>query len=223
MASQQTSLDEIKAVLEALPGPDEAARAACATRESVLTKPAGALGRLEEIALWYCTWSGRHPPTITRPRVAVFAGNHGVAQRGVSAFPPEVTAQMVANFSAGGAAVNQLAQLADADLRVYELSLAQPTADFTTAPAMDEASCARAIAYGMTVVEEGVDLLAVGEMGIGNTTAAAAMATLLCGGEAADWVGRGTGVEAQGLTHKRNLVHKATRAHQKHQSALLDS
>ncbi|MGQ9365580.1 nicotinate-nucleotide--dimethylbenzimidazole phosphoribosyltransferase [Azospirillum sp. ST 5-10] len=196
------SFEEIRALVRNLPGPDLGAGTAAVQRERQLTKPPGALGRLESLAEWLSTWQGQHPPQLQRPRVAVFAGNHGVAARGVSAFPAEVTAQMVANFQNGGAAVNQLAEMADADLRVYELDLDNPTRDFTQGAAMDEEECCRAMAYGMMAVEMGIHLLALGEMGIGNSTAAAAIAAALFGGEARDWVGRGTGVDDAGLERK---------------------
>jgi len=197
-----TSLEEMRALMARLPGPDLEAGNAAATREGQLTKPAGALGRLEELAHWMATWQGKHPPTANHPRTAVFVGNHGVAARGVSAYPAEVTQQMVQNFLNGGAAVNQLCRTVDADLRVYELALEEPTADFTRGPAMTEEECARAMAYGMTAVETGVDLLAVGEMGIANTTSAAALCCAIFGGEAEQWVGPGTGVEGEGLQRK---------------------
>ena len=130
------SLEEMRAVMARLPGPDLEAGTAAATREGQLTKPAGALGRLEELAHWMATWQGKHPPTANHPRTAVFVGNHGVAARGVSAYPAEVTQQMVQNFLNGGAAVNQLCRAVDADLRVYELALEEPTADFTYARLM---------------------------------------------------------------------------------------
>ncbi|HEY1796559.1 MAG TPA: nicotinate-nucleotide--dimethylbenzimidazole phosphoribosyltransferase, partial [Stellaceae bacterium] len=193
MPEPAASLDEIRALMTHLPGPDLEAGTAAALREAQLTKPPGALGRLEELARWLATWQGRHPPRIDHPRTAVFAGNHGVAARGVSAYPAMVTAQMVQNFVTGGAAVNQLCKVIDADLRVYEMNLETPTADIVEAPAMTEAECAGAIAYGMMAVEPGIDLLAIGEMGIGNTTAAAALAAALCGGAAALWVGPGSG------------------------------
>ena len=202
----KATLDEMRALLRRLPGPDLEAGTAAAAREAQLTKPAGALGRLEEIAQWMATWQGRHPPTANHPRTAVFAGNHGVAARGVSAYPAAVTAQMVQNFVAGGAAVNQLCRAVDADLRVYEMALDEPTADFTAGPAMESGECALAIAYGMTAVETGVDLLAVGEMGIANTTAAAALCHALFGGTAAEWVGPGTGVVGKALRRKIEVV-----------------
>jgi nicotinate-nucleotide--dimethylbenzimidazole phosphoribosyltransferase len=200
------SLAEIRALLAALPTASATARAAADAREATLTKPAGALGRLEELAAWMATWQDRHPPSLRRPRVAVFAGNHGVAARGVSAYPPEVTAEMVRNFVAGGGAVNQICRSVDADLRVYELALEVPTADFTTGPAMAEDDCARAMAYGMMAVEQGIDLIALGEMGIGNTTAAAALCLALFGGTADDWTGPGTGVAGARRAAKRDIV-----------------
>src|SRR5207244_9600662 len=148
MSEPAASLDEIRALLAHLPGPDLAAGSAAATREAQFTKPAGALGRLEELAGWLATWQARHPPRIDHPRTVVFAGNHGVAARGVSAYPAAVTAQMVQNFIAGGAAINQLCRTVDADLRVYEMSLETPTGDIVDGPAMSEEECARAIAYG---------------------------------------------------------------------------
>ena len=205
----ETNLDEIRALLAELPGPDHAAAAAAARRQAELTKPAGALGRLEELAEWLAAWQGRAEPRVERPHTAVFAGNHGVAAQGVSAYPAAVTQQMVQNFVAGGAAVNQLCALADADLRVYEMALDEPTRDFTQGPAMEEADCARALSYGMMAVEEGIDVLALGEMGIANTTSAAAICHALHGGRAEDWVGRGTGVDDDALTRKIDAVGQA--------------
>ena len=204
---------EIRALLRHLPGPDIAAAAAATAREAQLTKPAGALGRLEDLTQWLAAWQGRHPPRLARPRVAVFAGNHGVARRGVSAYPAEVTAQMVRNFIAGGAAINQLCKTVDADLRVYEMALDQPTHDFTEAPALEEDECARAMAYGMMAVEPGLDLLCLGEMGIANTTSAAAICLGLFGGDAALWTGPGTGVGGEALARKIDAVATAVRRH----------
>jgi nicotinate-nucleotide--dimethylbenzimidazole phosphoribosyltransferase len=135
-----------------------------------------------------------------------FAGNHGVVRRGVSAYPAEVTRQMVKNFIDGGAAINQLCRAADAELRVYEMALETPTEDFTRAPALDDEECMRAIAYGMAAVEPGLDILALGEMGIGNTTSAAALALALFGGTAEDWTGPGTGVVGAALRGKIETV-----------------
>ncbi len=196
------SFAEIRRLAAALPEADASAAAAWAEREPQLTKPAGALGRLEEISRWLCEWQGRHPPRVATPRCVVFAGNHGVAARGVSAFPPEVTVQMVANFQRGGAAINQLCRAFGTDLDVVALELDRPTADFTREPAMSEADCAAAFAVGMNAVKPATDLLCLGEMGIANTTAAAAVACGLFGGEPGDWVGKGTGVEGEGFARK---------------------
>ena len=135
--------------------------------------------------------------------MTVFAGNHGVAARGVSAYPPDVTAQMVANFSAGGAAINQIAKLAGADLRVVPISLDRPTRDFTEAAAMESDEFLAAVDIGYRAVPPDCDLLAVGEMGIANTTTAASLCAALLGGGAVRWAGRGTGVDDDGLSRKR--------------------
>jgi len=209
----QANLDEMRGLVRAFPAQDEAARQAVAAREGQLTKPPGALGRLEELTSWLAGWQAKSPPSLDRPRVCVFAGNHGVAKQGVSAFPPDVTAQMVQNFQNGGAAVNQLCQVNDAELRVYEMALDHPTADFTEAPAMTDEECATAMAYGMMAVDDGIDLLCVGEMGIGNSTAGAALAHALFGGDAKDWTGPGTGVAGPELARKIDVVDKAVTLH----------
>src|SRR5262249_17920016 len=145
------SLSDLRAACRDLPAADDAAAAAVAVRQAQLTKPPGSLGRLEELVAWLPRWQGR-APRLDRVEILVFAGNHGVTQRGVSAYPSAVTAQMVANFSAGGAAINQLAAIANANLRVIPLALDAPTADFTQAPAMDEATFLAAVATGHDAV-----------------------------------------------------------------------
>ncbi len=205
MTAPQT-MQDIRARLQKAASPDAAAREAAEGRNAVLTKPPGALGRLEEIAIWYAAWRGDARPRIEAPQVLIFAGNHGVAARGVSAFPPEVTVQMVANFEAGGAAINQLSDLAGAAMSVHALELDNPTADFTQGPAMDEAAFLLAFNTGWDAVDATSDLLVVGEMGIGNTTSAAAIACALYGGAPADWTGRGTGVDEAGVALKAQVV-----------------
>ncbi len=208
-----SSFDAVRSQMAQATGPDSAAGAAATDRNGQLTKPPGALGRLEDLAIWYAGWRGNPRPGIAAPQVIVFAGNHGVTARGVSAFPAEVTAQMVANFQAGGAAINQLAKLAGARMDVHALELDRPTQDFTQGPAMSEAECAAAFATGWDAVDPQADLLVVGEMGIGNTTAAAAIAHALYGGTAADWTGRGTGVDETGLDRKTAVVAEAVALH----------
>lgn len=195
-----------RTILNDLPGPDTAALDGARARNGQLTKPPGALGRLEDLAIWYAGWRGDGRPGLNAPQVIVFAGNHGVAARGVSAFPAEVTVQMVANFQGGGAAVNQLAKAFGARMDVHALDLDRPTADFTAGPAMSEADLVVALTTGWNAVDARADLLVVGEMGIGNTTSAAAIGAALLGGEAADWVGRGTGVDDAGLALKAQVV-----------------
>jgi nicotinate-nucleotide--dimethylbenzimidazole phosphoribosyltransferase len=213
MADPVANLDEIRALLAHLPAPDLEAGTAAAAHQALLTKPAGSLGRLEELAIWLATWQARHPPRLDHPRTLVFAGNHGVAVRGVSAYPAAVTAQMVQNFIAGGAAVNQLCRVFDAGLKVYEMNLETPTADIVIEPAMSEEECAKAMAYGMMAVEPGIDVLALGEMGIANTTAAAALCAGLFGGAAELWTGPGTGVTGRALEAKRAAVSEAVARH----------
>lgn len=201
------------AALGALPGPDIATIAAARARQQVLTKPPGSLGRLEEVAVFMAGWQGRARPRVARGRAAIFAGNHGVTVHGVSAFPPAVTAQMVANFANGGAAINALAAAAGLDLVVVPLDLDTPTADFTRGPAMTGAECLDALNAGAGVVEDGIDLLVLGEMGIGNSTAAAALCARSFGGSGGDWVGPGTGVDAAGLARKAAVVDTAIAYH----------
>lgn len=207
------SAGDFARALDHLPGPDEDARAAAAARQAMLTKPPGSLGRLEEIALFMAGWQGRPLPRLDHARVAVFAGNHGVAAHGVSAYPPAVTAQMVANFRAGGAAINALAGIAGLDLMVVPLDLERPTADFTGSPAMSDAECLAAINAGAAVVEDGLDLLALGEMGIGNSTAGAALSAAAFGGSGADWAGPGTGVAGAALAGKIAAIDTAIALH----------
>lgn len=207
--------DDIRNLVKDIPGPDDDAVAACRAREGQLTKPPGALGRLENLTEWLCAWQGRHPPKAERVVVAVFAGNHGVVAQGVAAYPQEVTMQMVANFQSDGAAVNQICKSFDLGLKVFELALERPTRDITQDAALDEAECAATMAYGMEATE-GCDILCVGEMGIGNTTIAAAICNGLFGGEAQDWVGPGTGVDAEGLKRKADAVRRAVALHKAH-------
>ncbi len=206
MTTPFTTLAEFRGLLASLPGPDLKAIAAAQVRNGQLTKPPGALGRLEDVAIWLAGWQGREIPRADAPQVVIFAGNHGVAELGVSAFPAEVTVQMVGNFHAGGAAINQLARTFGAQMTVHALDLDRPTADFTQGPAMSEAEVVAALAAGWEAVDPAADLLVVGEMGIGNTTSAAALAAALLGGAPHDWVGRGTGVDDAGLARKAQVV-----------------
>lgn len=223
---------DLAALAAAVPTPDEEARAAARERQGRLTKPAGALGRLEDLSVDVAGWQGRCPPApFVRPRVLVVAGDHGVARHGVSAYPPEVTAQMVANFLAGGAAVNVLAARAGATVRVLDLSVdgevpgapadvtrhkvrrGSGSLDREDALSPDEAE--RAFAAGLAVVDEevdaGADLLVPGDMGIGNTTPSAVLVAALTGVEPVRAVGRGTGVDDVGWGRKVTAVRDGLR------------
>ncbi len=222
MLPDLTDLTTLRRLLSEAPAPDDAARQGASERNGQLTKPPGALGRLEDLAIWYAGWRGDARPQIESPQVIVFAGNHGVTAQGVSAFPAEVTVQMVANFEQGGAAINQLARAAGARMDVHALDLDNPTADFTQAPAMSEAECLSALRKGWEAVDPDCDLLVVGEMGIGNTTSAAAICHALFGGSASDWTGRGTGVDDAGLTLKTDVVARGVALHARNHADGLD-
>ena len=208
-----TALDQIAALAGSLPQADEAARSAALARQNALTKPPGALGRLEELAIFMAGWQGTDRPRIDHALALVFAGNHGICAQGVNPFPQAVTAQMVANFDAGGAAINQLCALNGADLAVVALELDRPTADFTTAPAMSEAETLDAMNQGAQAVNKDAQILILGEMGIGNSTVAAALAAALFGGSAAEWVGPGTGSDAEGIARKIAAIETGLRRH----------
>ena len=214
MSAPFTTLSEFRTVLSNAPDADVAASAAAQDRNGQLTKPPGALGRLEDLAIWFAGWQGNGRPSLNNPQVIVFAGNHGICAQGVSAFPPEVTEQMVANFEHGGAAINQLSKAFGAKMDVHALELDRPTADFTQSPAMTEAEVVAALAIGWAAVDPNADLLVTGEMGIGNTTSAAAVAAAVLGGTAADWTGRGTGVDDAGLTRKTAVVAQGLALHE---------
>ena len=198
-----------------LPARDEAAADAVADRVDRLLRPAGALRRLDDIAIHVAGWHGDTAPTITRPAVLVFAADHGVARAGVSAFPGEVTAAMLAAVRAGRATINAMARAAGATLDVFDVGVGDPTGDIRTESAlsperMDRVAATAAAAVD-AVVESGGDLLVVGELGIGNTTISAALPASLLGGDVADWVGRGTGVDDDGMRRKREVVTAALR------------
>ncbi len=214
-----TTRDAFLAELADLPAPDAEACAAAEARQATLTKPPGSLGRLEDLAAFMAGWQGTARPVIDRAQALVFAGNHGVCAQGVNPFPQEVTALMVANFEAGGAAINQLSQLAGAELTVTPLSLDRPTQDFTNAPAMDESELLDALNVGAEAVDLNANIVCLGEMGIGNSTVSAALAAAALGGTGADWVGPGTGSDADGVARKADVVDAGLT---RHKAALTD-
>jgi nicotinate-nucleotide--dimethylbenzimidazole phosphoribosyltransferase len=208
-----------------LTGREEVAAAARAALDAK-TKPRGSLGRLEDLAVRIAEIRGSPAPGQLRAAVVVAAGDHGVAAYGVSAYPPEVTAQMLANFAAGGAAVCVLARRAGADLHVFDLGVASPpvpgvrdlrvgagTADLTVGPAMTAEQLDRCLDAGASVAAEladqGIGIVALGEMGIGNTTSASALATALLDVDPLAVCGRGTGIDDDGLARKVAAVRSA--------------
>ncbi|WP_141300700.1 nicotinate-nucleotide--dimethylbenzimidazole phosphoribosyltransferase [Komagataeibacter diospyri] len=199
-----------------LPPPDMAADAAITNHDSQLTKPPGSLGRLEDLARWAGQWQRTARPRAERVDIIVFAGNHGVTAQGVTPWPVDVTRQMVENFRNGGAAINQIARVSGARLHVLEVESLRPTADMTHAPAMDEPTFLRALACGMQAVRPDTDLLCLGEMGIGNTTPAAAICAALFGGGGAKWAGRGTGLDDAGVRRKAAVIDRALDHHATH-------
>ena len=211
--SSFTSITAFEAALTDLPEADQSAAAAATARQRELTKPPGSLGRLEDIAIFMAGWQARPCPVLKRGRTAVFAANHGFVVHGVSAFPASVTAAMVNNFAAGGAAINALAGMSELELKVVALDLDRPTLDFTSAAAMDADECLEALAAGAEVVTADLNILTVGEMGIGNTTAAAALCARSLGGTASAWVGPGTGIDASGIARKTKVVDQALAFH----------
>ena len=208
-----STIATFEAALADLPAPDRQAQAAARDRQAQLTKPAGSLGRLEDIAIFFAGWQNRDRPTIDKARAVVFAGNHGVTAQGVSAFPASVTAQMVDNFERGGAAINALTRAAGLDLRVVPIDLDRPTQDFLLAPAMSADECLTALRIGAAQVDADLDMIVLGEMGIGNSTAAAALCARSFGEGAAAWTGPGTGVDDAGVQRKIGVIDCALALH----------
>jgi len=216
-------VSRLKDALAAIPALDAAAAAAARARLDRLTKPLGSLGRLEALAISLAGMCGRPRPRFTRRAIVVCAADHGVARAGVSAYPQAVTAQMLANFLRGGAAINVLARQVGAEVRVVDLGvlggaleamgdvpfkIAPGTRDLSREPAMTREQAERALEAGIALAER-ADLLATGDMGIGNTTAGAAVVAALTGRPAAQLVGSGTGVDAAARARKLAAVESA--------------
>ncbi len=204
---------EFSKLLEELPIGSTSAVEMVRQRDKTLTKPLGSLGQLEYLVEFMARWQETDKPAMNNPMVAIFAGNHGVTDQAISAFPSSVTAQMVANFTTGGAAISQISKLHGLNLRVFELAIDIPTGDITCAAALSDKACAATIAYGMEAIAGEPDLLCIGEMGIGNTTIAAAIYAALFGGTGSDWVGAGTGIDEAGIGRKAKVVDRALAHH----------
>ncbi len=211
-----------------IPPLDAASAAMAGARQAVLTKPPGSLGRLESLAVQLAGITGKPRPSMTRRAVVVMAADHGVSAEGVSAYPASVTAQMVLNFLRGGAAINVLARQADARVVVVDIGVdadllgeaglchckvARGTQNMAQGPAMSRAQAEAAILVGLDVIEAelglGLDLVATGDMGIGNTTPSAAIVAVLTGAPVAEVTGRGTGVDDAGWARKVAVIERA--------------
>jgi len=192
---------------------DEAAMAAARARQDMLTKPQGALGRLEEISIRLAGISGQPVPRLGRKLVVVFAADHGVTAEDVSAYPAEVTPQMVANFAAGGAAINVLARHVGAEVRVIDMGVGKPTANIARGPAMSRRQAIACIEQGIAAANEEIDagatLLATGDMGIGNTTPSSAVVAALTGHPVRQVTGRGTGVSDEQFERKVAVIEQS--------------
>lgn len=187
--------------------PDEASGRAVAERARSVLRPGGALHRLDDLAVWLASWQRTDQPAVDRPRVLVFGGDHGVTDEGVSAYPASVTAAMMAALEAGRATASVIARHVGARLEVVDVGVGKPTGNIRLEPAMAESELERAVASGRDAVASlDTDLLIVGEIGIGNTTPAAAMCLALFGGSGSDWVGPGTGLDDDGVAHKIAVV-----------------
>jgi nicotinate-nucleotide--dimethylbenzimidazole phosphoribosyltransferase len=220
---------EAPTVFPAVVAPDAQAHRQAVIRQGQLTKPGGSLGRLEDLGVWVAACQGVCPPRpFARPRVVVFAGDHGIAAHGVSAYPSEVTGQMVANFLVGGAAVNVLAAAAGATVRVVDMAVDAATPDrvaqfkvrrgsgsIDREDALTQEQAEQAIAAGRRIADDeidgGADLLIAGDMGIGNTTPASVLVAALTGAEPVAVVGRGTGIDDQAWMRKAAAIRDALR------------
>lgn len=201
-----TSKPQIAALIDQCPAVDGAMQNQTAARQASLTKPPGALGQLEDIAIWMAGWQRQKTPSITHGQCLVFAGNHGVVAQQISPLPAAVTAKMVDNAVNGGAAINQLCDVAGLKLAILPIDLDHPTADFTSGPAMDEQEVIAAMNKGAAAIDPACDYLVVGDIGIGNTTSAAALCLARFGADAAGWVGPGAGLDDGGIAHKAKII-----------------
>ncbi|PBC00390.1 nicotinate-nucleotide--dimethylbenzimidazole phosphoribosyltransferase [Mesorhizobium sp. WSM3862] len=205
--------DDFRTLLATLPPADAAAEIRVRTLFAKADKPKASLGRIEDVAAWLAAWSGRAPPAVNRPLVAIFAGNHGAVRHAISPRPVSATANAVELCAAGGAAINQICIANDLGLKVFDLALDIPTGDITQEAALDERGCAATMAFGMEAVAGGADLLCLGDLGVGNSTIAAALSAALFGGKGSYWVGPGSGADTAMMARKAEAVDRALAFH----------
>ncbi len=222
MSVSALPFDDFRDLIAKLPPADSGAEARMRDTFAKAAARQGALGRIEEIATWLCAWSGRSPPMVTRPLVAIFAGNHGIVAQGVSRRPATATAEAVEFMAAGGAAVSQACVANDLGLKVFDLALHVPAGDITRQAALDERGCAATMAFGMEAIAGNTDLLCLSGMGVGGSTVAAALFAALFGGAGRDWVGTVGGVDATELDRSAAAVDAALALHGNHLSDPLE-
>ncbi|MEM7619486.1 MAG: nicotinate-nucleotide--dimethylbenzimidazole phosphoribosyltransferase [Pseudomonadota bacterium] len=217
MAIFQTPHDFLN-ILQRLPGANKAWREQAQERQQSLTKPPGSLGRLEELAIFLAGWGRGAAPVADKITTLIFAGNHGVTKHNISPYPSSVTFQMVQNFAKKGAAINAITQSVGVDLNVIPIHLDIPTADITTHPALTHDQMLEALNIGAEAVPSDLDVLCLGEMGIGNTTIASALSAATFGGPASSWAGAGTGLDEAGIAHKTLIIDRALERYHGHTS-----
>ena len=204
--------NDLTALLEDVPAPDDAAAAAVRERATNVLRPTGALARLDDVAVWLASWQRTTRPSVSRPAVVVFVADHGVADEGVSAYPAAVTAEMLRALRQGAATAAVMARAVGAHLEVVDVGVGRPSANLRREAALDETRFLRCVEAGREVVAGlAADVLVCGEMGIANTTAAAAVSAALFGGPAEEWTGRGTGIDETTWTAKVAVVDDARR------------
>jgi nicotinate-nucleotide--dimethylbenzimidazole phosphoribosyltransferase len=202
--------NEFVRLLADLPGPDAVSAAVVADRAANVLRPLGALARLDEVAVWLASWQRTPRPAVTKPHLIVFVGDHGVTNEGVSAYPAEVTQAMLKALSEGVATATAMAEAIGATIDVVDVGVGRPTGNLVHEPALSEEGFLECFERGrQTVADADTDLLVFGEMGIGNTTPAAAITAALLGCAAEDCTGRGTGVDDAALANKRRVVDAA--------------
>lgn len=199
---------EIKKFLQHIPNRNERIKKKAIEHQNKLLKPKNSLGILEDLAVFFCSWKNSLKPKIKISQTIIFAGNHGICNQSVNTFPQEVTDQMVQNFKKNKAAINQLSKEVGSNLKVISLDLNNPTNDFTKKPAMSKKDFFEVFNIGFNSINEDTDVLLLGEMGIGNTTVASAIASALIGGNVSRWVGKGTAQNTKLIKHKISVVKK---------------
>ena len=200
----------LREAIASMPNQDEESASAVTDRAANILRPRGALARLDGIAAWVAGWQRTSSPAVVRPAALIFAADHGVSAAGVSAYPADVTAAMLAAYRAGKSTISAFAAIAGATVEAIDVGVGRPTGDIRVESAMSHDRFDEALAAGRDAVDRtDTDLLVLGEMGIGNTTAAAAIAAALGGGDVGQWVGRGTGVDDDGLQRKHECVRQA--------------